>query len=286
MDQERLEAAGYIASQEIVTTLKLALALDKPILVEGPAGTGKTSIALTVAKALERKLLRIQCWEGISSEQVIGEFDYRKQLLMIQMAEKSDVKMENVFSPEYFIQRPLLKAFASSESCVLLVDEVDKSDDEFEAFLLEALGEKQVTVPELGTFQSSSSVLVVLTSNQSRDLSEPLRRRCLYLYLDFPSVEREREILSIHCNLPLDTPLLDAVTSAVSKIRQKDLKKAPSIAESIDWTRAILALGEEYLSEETMKKTLGVLLKHKEDLEMIEGWIGELLRKPQHSTQP
>ncbi|MHA2297324.1 MAG: AAA family ATPase [Candidatus Hodarchaeales archaeon] len=272
LDSKKLEQAGYIANDAIMTIVNLAMHLNKPILVEGPAGTGKTSIAIAAAKALSRELIRIQCYEGITSESIIGEFDYKKQLLTIELAksdvfpEKKDQLMNDIFSEEYFIKRPLMRAFTNKEPVVLLIDEIDKSDEEFEAFLLETLGELQITVPELGTFVSKHPPLVFLTSNATRDLSEALRRRGLYLYLDFPSLEVEKQILQLHCP-DTNERFLEQLASTVAKLRKLDLKKPPSLAESIDWVKTLLYLGHQELNKNLINQTLNILLKHVEDIE-------------------
>ncbi len=287
LDQQKLSYAGYQADKEILTTVNLAHALQKPILLEGPAGSGKTSIAIAVAKAMNYSLIRVQCYEGITAEQVIGEFDYKKQLLEIQLAQLEQCSPEelkkNIFTEDFFIKRPLLQSFISSEPSVLLIDEIDEADAEFEAFLLEALGENQITVPELGTFHKpSKDLLVFLTSNASRDLSEPLRRRCLYLYLDFPSPQREKEILKLHCP-SADQQFLEIICHLIKEIRKKDLRKNPSIAESIDWIKALTAIGVRNFKDKTnyrqLKQTLNIILKHKGDLEIIEKEFDTLIEK-------
>ncbi len=275
LDREMLQRHGYIVNPEIETTLQLALALQKPILVEGPAGTGKTSLAIATANALQRPLYRIQCYEGITVEQIIGEFDYKKQLLKIELTRgrglSDSLDIDSIFSEEFFIKRPLFSAMTSDEPTVLLFDEIDKADEEFEAFLLEALGEKQITIPELGTFQQKNDMLVFLTSNSTRDLTEALRRRCLYLYLDFPSTEREKEIISLHCGPRADERLLKDITKLVARIRElPNLKKIPSISESIEWAKALIHLGIQEITLENYQKTANVLLKYREDIQRVE----------------
>ncbi len=279
-----LAAQKYISNPEIDVTLELALKLNRPILVEGPAGTGKTSVAISMAQALNWKLFRIQCYEGITFESVIGEFDYKRQLLHIELerqkhSSSSPMDLEDIFSKKFFIERPLFLSFIENDPNVLLIDEIDKSDEEFEAFLLESLGERQITIPELGTFHSGNeNQIVILTSNSSRDLSEPLRRRCLFLYIDFPPPERERQILVAHTGKNFDDPLLTSITGIVNQIRQYDLRKVPSIAETIDWAKALILLGKDHIDEPTLKRTITVLLKYQEDINRLESQLKEIIR--------
>ena len=279
-----LASKKYISNPEIDITLGLALKLNRPILVEGPAGTGKTSVAISMAQALNWKLFRIQCYEGITFENVIGEFDYKRQLLHIELERQKrspthSMDFEDIFSRKFFIERPLFLSFIENDPNVLLIDEIDKSDEEFEAFLLEALGERQITIPELGTFHSSNEKqIVILTSNSSRDLSEPLRRRCLFLYIDFPTPERERQILAAHTGKNFDDPLLASIAGIVNQIRQYDLRKVPSIAETIDWAKALILLGKEHIDELALKETITVLLKYQEDITRLDQKLKEIIR--------
>ncbi len=282
-----LASEQYISTPEIDITIDLALELKRPILIEGPAGTGKTSVAIAIAKALNWKLYRIQCYEGITLENVIGEFDYKRQLLHIEFARQKQSPMnppdfDDIFSQDFFIQRPLLLSYIDLEPSVLLIDEVDKSDEEFEALLLECLGERQITIPEIGTLTAQNDQqVVVLTSNSNRDLSEPLRRRCLYLYIDFPSIEREKKILTAHTGLELDNPLIESIAEILSQIRGYDLRKDPSIAEGIDWAKSLVYLGRKHLDKEILIKTLPILLKYQEDIKRIENQAAEILRLSQ-----
>ncbi len=279
-----LAAQKYISNPQIDITLQLALRLNRPILIEGPAGTGKTSVAISMAGALNWKLFRIQCYEGITFESVIGEFDYKRQLLHIELERQkrtssSPIDFEDIFSRKFFIERPLFHSFIENESNVLLIDEIDKSDEEFEAFLLEALGERQITIPELGTFKAKNDQqIVILTSNSSRDLSEPLRRRCLFLYIDFPSPERERKILAAHTGRNFDDPLIQSIAGIIQQIRQYDLRKVPSIAETIDWAKALVLLGKEHIDEPTLRETITILLKYQEDINRLEKQLSEIIR--------
>ncbi len=279
-----LASKHYISTPEIDITIELALELHRPILIEGPAGTGKTSVAIAISNALNWKLYRIQCYEGITFENVIGEFDYKRQLLHIEMARQKQSPMnppdfDDIFSQEFFIQRPLLLSYIDTEPNVLLIDEIDKSDEEFEALLLESLGERQITIPEIGTLMAQNNrQIVVLTSNSNRDLSEPLRRRCLYLYIDFPTIEREKQILATHTGLNFDNPLLESIAGILSQIRGFDLRKDPSIAEGIDWAKSLIYLGKKHIDKETLVKTLPILLKYQEDIQRIEIQATEILR--------
>ncbi|MFX0115200.1 MAG: AAA family ATPase [Candidatus Hodarchaeota archaeon] len=275
-----LEKVGYISSPEIEQILDLAQFLSKPILIEGPSGTGKTSLAISVAAASQRELIRIQCFEGITSDQTIGEWNYHRQLIRIQLAAHSQdgqSVMEDVFSVDYFIPRPLMRAFTeSSGPAVLLIDEIDRSDEEFEAFLLEALGEKQLTIPELGTFRATRDLLVFLTSNATRDLSEALRRRCLFLYLDFPDIEREIQIVRLH-SPDADERLIKDVVTVAQALRAPEvgLRKVPSIAETIDWSRTLLRLSSQPNSNQ-IENSLGTLVKFRDDLEKAREIIDKL----------
>jgi MoxR-like ATPase len=264
----RLTGAGYLADEATVTTVFLADRLGKPLLVEGPAGVGKTELAKAVAAATGAELIRLQCYEGIDEARALYEWNYRKQLLRIQAAGDHPGWEElhgDIFSDEFLLARPLLAAIRRAEPTVLLVDETDKADLEVEALLLEVLSDFQVTVPELGTIAAQRRPFVLLTSNASRELSEALKRRCLYLHLDYPDAEREMEIVRTRAP-EVPRQLAEAVVRAVRTLRAAELKKAPSISETLDWARTLVALGVDGLDEGTVRATLGVVVKHSSDL--------------------
>ena len=274
----RLAETGYLADDAIATTVYLADALGKPLLVEGPAGTGKTELAKAVAQSASAGLVRLQCYEGLDEARALYEWNYRKQLLRIQAAgDEASENWENIFSEDFLLTRPLLAAIASGEPVVLLIDEIDRADAEFEAFLLEVLSDFQVSVPELGTLTARHRPVVVLTSNRSRELSEALLRRCLHLFVDFPGPEKEAEIIAL--KVPdLDARLRAQVSRFVAGLRNLDLKKAPSIAETLDWARGLCALGVRELDAPTVRQTLSLVLKHEDDLRKAEGKVGALLK--------
>jgi MoxR-like ATPase len=262
----RLGETGYLADSATATTAFLAGALGKPLLVEGPAGVGKTELAKSVAAAVGAELVRLQCYEGLDEARALYEWNYKKQLLRIQAAgdQAWDQTHDDIFTDEFLLTRPLLTAITREQPTVLLVDEVDKTDVEVEGLLLEVLSDFQVTIPELGTVVAVRRPYVVLTSNASRELSEALKRRCLYLHLDYPDAERELEI--IHGQVPgLDERIARQVVDTVGRLRDLDLKKAPSIAESVDWARTLVALEIGDLDEHAVLATLGAVLKHASD---------------------
>jgi MoxR-like ATPase len=264
--RERLADAGYLASTEVATTVFLADRLGKPLLVEGPAGVGKTELARALSRATGSELIRLQCYEGIDESRALYEWNHAKQLLRITAGhdEGWEQARAHVFGEEFLLARPLLTAIRNAEPTVLLVDETDKADVEMEGLLLEVLGDYQVTVPELGTITATRRPLAVLTSNATRELSEALKRRCLFLHLDFPSAELEREIVRLH--VPgLDDTLADSVVRVVGALRRMELRKAPSIAETVDWARTLLALGADTLDRAVVEATLGVVLKYQAD---------------------
>jgi MoxR-like ATPase len=275
-----LRAARYITTPRVETALYLALVLEKPLLIEGPAGAGKTEIAKVLAGMLHTDLVRLQCYEGLDEARALYEWNYQKQLLRIQADRAADQPWEevssHVFSSEFLLERPLLRAVTAPRKIVLLIDEVDKADEEFEAFLLEVLSDFQVSVPELGTIRAEHRPVVVLTSNRARELSEALKRRCLYLYVDFPGPETEAEIIAL--KVPdLDETLRRNVARFVGGLRKLDLKKAPSIAETLDWARALCTLGIKELDPVSVKPTLNLILKHEEDIRKAEPKLSALL---------
>ena len=264
---DKLAATGYLADTSIATVVYLADRLDKPLLVEGPAGVGKTQLAKAVAEALGLPLLRLQCYEGVDESKTLYEWNYKKQLLRIQAAGDArwDELSEDIFSEPYLLNRPVLQAIRSEEPVALLVDEIDKLDFEAEALLLEVLSDWQVTIPEMGTVKARQIPLVFLTSNNERELSEALKRRCLYLHIDYPDVERERAI--VMQQVPdIDEVLADQAARIVRTIRSLELKKAPSIAETLDWCRTLLHLNIDHLDDDALTRTLPVLLKFESDL--------------------
>ena len=274
--RERLGEVGYLADESAALVSFLAGKLGKPVLVEGPAGVGKTELAKAVSRATERRLIRLQCYEGLDEAKALYEWNYRKQLLRIQ-TEAADTGWEQVqddiFGEDFLLARPLLNAIAAEEPVVLLIDEIDKTDQEFEAMLLEVLSEFQISIPELGVVEARTQPLVLLTSNNSRELTEALKRRCLYLWLDYPDIERELEIVHLHAP-ELDEAIARKLVEVVHMVRTLDLKKPPSIAESIDWARALLLLGAEDIDRSVLEKTMSIIVKHRTDLDLVAERVG------------
>ena len=271
--KRKMDEQHYVYDETMATVLAVALALGRPLLIEGAAGVGKTEIAKVMAAALDRDLVRLQCYEGLDESKALYEWNYQKQLLAIQVNmgnQDKDELTKSLFSDEYLLERPLLKSIRSEKPVVLLIDEIDKADEEFEAFLLELLSEMQVSIPEVGTVRAKTIPFVVLTSNRARPLSEALRRRCAYLYIEYPDMEKELAIL--RSKLPhVDDRLSAQVALAVQKLRSNDaILKKPSIAETLDWASALDALGIRDLTPETLRSTAGFLLKENEDIETME----------------
>ena len=293
---EQLSKQGYISSHRIATVVYLAQQLEKPILIEGPAGVGKTELAKVVAASLGRELIRLQCYEGLDEAKALYEWEYSKQLLYTQIlkdrfaesmkgaktvqeaADRVGDEDSVFFSDRFIVPRPLMQAITSKEPTLLLIDEVDKSDPEFEAFLLEVLSDFQVTVPELGTVKAVTTPLVFLTSNDAREMSDALKRRCLHLWIDYPSEELEIQILDT--KVPgIDKRLAADIVSMMNSIRDMDLKKAPSISETLDWARALLALNANDMEDQVVGDTLNVILKYEGDVKKAQGELSKLLEK-------
>src|SRR5262245_6345166 len=275
-----LTAARYVTTPRVETALFLTLALEKPLLAEGPAGAGKTELGKVLAALLGTELVRLQCYEGLDEARALYEWNYQKQLLRIQADRAEGQAWEEVsshiFSRDFLLERPLLRALTAPERVVLLIDEIDKADPEFEAFLLEVLSDFQVSVPELGTIRARQRPIVVLTSNRTRELSEALVRRCLHLWVDFPGPDKEAEIIAL--KVPdLDDRLRFQVARFIAGLRKLDLRKAPSIAESLDWARGLCALGVRELDAATVRQTLSLVLKHEDDVRKAESKVSAIL---------
>jgi len=306
-----LESAGYLADEPAALVAYLAQTLGKPVLVEGPAGVGKTELAKAISRATGRELIRLQCYEGLDEAKALYEWNYRKQLLSIQAraateasggadpvgpgreagsgadpvgpgreAEEPTGIGSQIFTEDFLLTRPLMQAIASTEPVVLLIDEIDKTDQEFEAMLLEVLSDFQISIPELGVIESRTHPIVVLTSNNSRELTEALKRRCLYLWLDYPEIEREMEIVRLHAP-ELDAALARRLVEVIQMIRQLDLKKPPSIAESVDWARALLLLGAEDIDRSVFEQTMSIIVKHRTDIDLVAERVGVKLGAPE-----
>jgi MoxR-like ATPase len=289
---------GYLADEPAALVAYLAQRLGKPVLVEGPAGVGKTELAKAISRATERRLIRLQCYEGLDEAKALYEWNYRKQLLRIQASEQMPdassgsrpgasgsqegrgSTWDEIFSEDFLLTRPLLEAIAAAEPVVLLIDEIDKTDQEFEAMLLEVLSDFQISIPELGVIEARTHPIVVLTSNNTRELTEALKRRCLYLWLDYPEVEREMEIVRLHAP-ELDERLARRLVEIIHLVRQLDLKKPPSIAESIDWARAILLLGADDIDRALFDRTMSIIVKHRSDIDLVAERVGVRLSGPQ-----
>lgn len=278
--QQKLAEHNYLTDRNVAMVVYLALKLQKPLLIEGPAGVGKTELAKVLAAATQSRLIRLQCYEGLDEAKALYEWNYQKQLLCLQVKQNQskswEEAKEDIFTPEFLLRRPLLLALESREPVVLLIDEVDKSDEEFESFLLEILSDYQITIPEVGTIKATQIPVAVLTSNNFRDFGDALKRRCIHLYLDYPSFERELEIVRL--KVPgIQNALAQQVVRFIQVIRKQDLKKPPSIAETIDWARALLTLGVQQIDEEIVQSTLSLILKYQTDIEKLLPKVSSLL---------
>jgi MoxR-like ATPase len=278
--------AGYLAGESAALVSFLAERLGKQVLVEGPAGVGKTELAKAISRASGRRLVRLQCYEGLDEAKALYEWNYRKQLLRIQAESAAhesagwEQARGDIFSEEFLLARPLLEAISSPDPVVLLIDEIDKTDQEFEAMLLEVLSDFQISIPELGVIIAATRPVVVLTSNNTRELTEALKRRCLYLWLDYPEVEREVEIVRLHAP-ELDERLARRLVEVIHMVRGLDLKKPPSIAESIDWARALLLLGADDLDRAIFERTMSIIVKHRTDIDLVAERVGVKLGAPE-----
>lgn len=277
-----LQGQNYIADRSIATSILLSIKLEKPLLIEGPAGVGKTEIAKVVAKALETNIIRLQCYEGLDASHAIYEWNYQHQLIHLKMLEGSSLdqkgKEKEIFSDKFLMKRPLLQAISQEHKPVLLIDEVDRSDEEFESFLLELLSDWQVTIPEIGTIEARSKPYVFLTGNRTRNLSEALRRRCMYLWIDYP--EFEKELVILQSKVPgIDKKLGEQICVFMKELRQLKLEKTPGVAETIDWARALAELHIDHLDKEVVEDTLGVVLKDWQDIRNTTDSLSTLLEK-------
>jgi MoxR-like ATPase len=276
---EILRQGGYLADRGLATALFVALSLQRPILLEGEVGVGKTEVAKVLASVFGRKLIRLQCYEGIDTNQALYEWDYARQMLHIRALSEHQIAdtdaVEKLFGPKFLLERPLLEAVRAGDQAVLLIDEVDRADDEFEAFLLELLSDFQITIPEIGTIKAATPPLVVLTSNRTRELHDALKRRCLYHWIGFPPAAREVEIVLVRAP-GVSEALTRKVVAAVNRLRQLDLAKPPGVAETIDWVRTLDFLGETDLSTQVAEDTLGAVVKERDDLDVVRENLEEI----------
>lgn len=280
--QELLAAQGYITEKPIVLSMFLSMRLGKPLLIEGPAGVGKTEIAKVMAKALDTDLIRLQCYEGLDANHALYEWNYQQQLLYLKMEEGLEMDLaqreKNIFSEKFLLKRPLLQAITHHKAPVLLIDEIDRADEEFESFLLEVLSDWQITIPEIGTIHATHRPHVIVTSNRVRELSEALRRRCLYLYIDYPDFDKELQI--VRSKVPeIDVKLGKQICAFMRELRQLRLDKVPGVAETIDWATALANLHIQHLDKETVESTLGIILKDWQDIRQTQMSLTELFEK-------
>lgn len=285
---QALNDEGYISDRQISMSILLSIKLNKPLLVEGPAGVGKTEIAKVMSKILDRRLIRLQCYEGLDASQSLYEWNYQRQLLQLKLEERSDKTVEekeaHLFSEEFLLKRPLLSAITSEQPSVLLLDEIDRADEEFESFLLEVLSDWQISIPEIGTIKATHIPFVVVTSNRVRELSEALRRRCLYLWIDYPTIEKELEI--IKRKVPgLDAELAAEITHFMHQVRQMELDKHPGVAEALDWAKALSELHFEHLDQDLIEDTFGIVIKNWQDQRAVQTSLTELLEQTRVSMK-
>jgi MoxR-like ATPase len=277
---DRLREGGYLADRGLATTLLVSLSLHRPVLLEGEVGVGKTEIAKTLATVFGRKLIRLQCYEGINTSQALYEWDYARQMLQIRALSQAeatdDQSVDKLFGPKFLLERPLLEAVRQGAGAVLLIDEIDRADDEFEAFLLEVLSDFQVSIPELGTIKADSSPVVILTSNRTRELHDALRRRCLYHWIGYPTEAREAEIVKVR-EPAAAQQLTRKVVRAVHRMRELDMAKPPGVAETIDWVRTLGVLGETELTPPAASDTLGAVVKDRDDLDLVRENLMEII---------
>jgi MoxR-like ATPase len=276
----KFRGQSYLADPELATAIYLAVSLDKPLLLEGEAGVGKTEVAKALAGALDRRLIRLQCYEGIDASQALYEWNYSRQLIAVRALQAGEDanRVDDLFAEEFLVERPLLAALKAGDTAVLLVDELDRADDEFEAFLLEVLSEFAVTIPEVGRIGSERPPAVIITSNRTRELHDALKRRCLYHWIDHPTLEREVEIIGIRAP-SVPHALARQVAGAVARLRELDVAKRPGVAEAIDWANALSFLGVQSLNGETASSTLGAVLKDHDDLELARASIGRVVEE-------
>jgi MoxR-like ATPase len=276
---ETLRRGDYLADRGLATAMFVAMSLQRPILLEGEVGVGKTEIAKVLASVLGRKLIRLQCYEGIDTNQALYEWDYARQLLYIRALSDQDIggeeAVEKLFGPRFLLERPLMQAIQMGDQAVLLIDEVDRADDEFEAFLLEVLSDFQISIPEIGTIKAEHPPLVILTSNRTRDLHDALKRRCMYHWIGYPDPDREVEIVTVQAP-EVSAALARKVVAAVNQLREMDLAKPPGVAETIDWARTLTFLGESGLNASTADVTLGSIIKDRDDLELVRDNLKEV----------